>query len=69
MSTVIDSVSIVGLRKTHFTQLKTYLDTRDREEWYYGNQEQFQKRHGELFVWLNNIIELLNNENTKIAKK
>ena len=57
--TVIDSVSIKGLRKTHFEQLLDYLRERDESGWYYGNKPQFEKRHDELKVWLEEIIEAL----------
>ena len=57
--TVIDSVSINGLRKTHFNQLLVCLDMRDREGWYFGNRKQFEKRHDELKAWLEEIIEAL----------
>jgi len=51
-----DEVNIRGLRKTHFEQLLTYLENRDREEWYYGNKNQFEKRHEELRVWIKKLL-------------
>jgi len=53
---VTDSVSIKGLRKSHFTQLLDYLRAREREKWFYDNPKQFEKRHKELKSWLEGII-------------
>ena len=44
------------LRVTHFEQLRSYLDHRENAGWYYGNKEQFEKRHEDLKKWLNEII-------------
>jgi hypothetical protein len=52
MSIVLDSVSIRGLRATHFEQLQIYLEWAEEEGTYYGNQEQFSKRHEEIKKWL-----------------
>ncbi len=55
-------VDISGLRKTHFQQLLSYIDNRDREEWYYGNKEQFEKRHDDLKKWVAGILLEENNK-------
>lgn len=68
MTNIINDVSIKGLRKVHFSQLIQYLDTRDRENWYYGNKEQFQNRHDELYNWIENIIETLSQDGVKVSK-
>jgi hypothetical protein len=63
MKVLIENISIMGLRLTHFAQLMQYLEDRDREGWYYGNRKQFEKRHEELRQWLTNTIVLLGNNN------
>ena len=49
--------NIRGLRVTHFEQLYYYLEHRENSGWYYGNKEQFEKRHEDLKKWLNEIID------------
>ena len=51
--------TIKPLRLAHFNQIISYLDDREREEWYYGNQKQFNKRHDEIREWVENCIKLL----------
>ena len=57
MARSLKEVSVKGLRKTHFTQLLSYLDHCDYEGWYYGHPYYFQKRKSDLESWLHNIIE------------
>lgn len=57
MSTVFESISLKGLRKAHLQQLLNYIEDRDREGWYYGNKDQFEKRHIELKQWAKNACE------------
>jgi len=45
------------LRIAHINQLMAYAENRDRDGWYYGNREQFEKRHLEILEFLNKIIE------------
>lgn len=68
MATVCDSVSIIGLRKTHFEQLLSYLDERDRSRWYYGSKKHFETRHDELREWLTNVIDTVSQDGTIIPK-
>jgi len=56
MAIIIDSVSIKGLRKTHFSQLLAYMECWDILGGYYGNKEQFEKRHEELRKWLKDTL-------------
>ena len=44
--------NISGLRTTHFDQLMAYLEEREKEMWYYGPKDQFEKRHKELREWI-----------------
>jgi hypothetical protein len=56
MATVLDEVSIKGLRKAHFDQLLSYINECDREGWYYGNRGYFIKRHAEIKEWVEGIL-------------
>ena len=67
MAIVIDSVSIKGLRRTHFEQLLYHLERSD-PGWYYGNKKQFKKRHDEIREWLAGIIETISGEGVVIPK-
>ena len=58
MAQIIDSIPLKGLRKAHLHQLAEYIRERDREGYYYGNYEQFQKRHEDLLKladWLDAV--------------
>uniref|UniRef100_A0A6M3JE78 Uncharacterized protein n=1 Tax=viral metagenome TaxID=1070528 RepID=A0A6M3JE78_9ZZZZ len=69
MAIVIDSVSIKGLRKTHFSQLLAYMECWDIHGGYYGNKEQFQKRHDEIGKWVSEILYTLSEDGVVIPKK
>ena len=69
MAIIFDEVSIKGLRITHFAQLLAYLEERERDEWYIGNRDQFEKRHKELKEWLNGIIDYASHNGVVIPKK
>lgn len=53
MATVLDEVSIKGLRKAHFDQL---LSNVEHAGYYYGNRKQYKKRHDELMAWVISIL-------------
>ena len=58
MAHVIDSIPLKGFRKAHLRQLAGYIRGRDREEYYYGPREQFEKRHEDLLKmadWLEDV--------------
>lgn len=58
MAHVIDSIPLKGLRKAHLRQLAGYIRERDREGYYYGPREQFEKRHQDLLkmaAWLDEV--------------
>lgn len=69
MAVTVDSISIVGLRVTHFKQLREYLEYQAENYWYTGNRKYFDARHDELEQWLNNVIETLEQEGTVIPKR
>ena len=69
MSIKLDSISIVGLRATHFEQLMTYVNECEKEGFYYGNKKQWDKRHEEIKNWLDSVIKIVKNPNIKIPKK
>ena len=66
MATVLDSVSIKGLRVTHFEQLLSYVDN---YHLYYGNKAQFGKRHNDLRAWVVGILDQAKREGIIIPKK
>jgi len=41
-----------NLRLTHLEQLELYIDSYDDSGFYYGNKEQFLKRHEDLKQWV-----------------
>lgn len=48
------------LRITHLEQLEFYIDSFSENGFYYGNKEQFTKRHNELLEWVQDLqIKLL----------
>lgn len=47
----------IKLKKTELEQLLYYCEVRDRETWYYGNKEQFEKRHFEIMTQLERVLE------------
>lgn len=53
----------IRLTRTMLEQLQSYVDHRDdpdRGGWYYGNREQFEKRHNTIKEWLAQEIERTN---------
>jgi hypothetical protein len=68
MAILFDKVSIRGLRATHFEQLMNLLKEREEEGSYYGNKEQYMKRHAEIKAWLNGIIETARDSDFRIPK-
>jgi len=69
MATVFNEVEICGLRVAHFKQLLAYIEDRDRSDWHYGNKEQFEQRHEDLWEWVEAIINYANKEGVVIPKK
>ena len=69
MASVFSEVPIKGLRKAHFHQLMSYIIQRERDGWwYYGNKEQFNKRHAEIKTWVQGIIDVVNEHGVIIPK-
>jgi len=68
MTVKFNRVDITGLRATHFEQLRDYVEHRERTNYYYGNREQYEKRHKELKVWLAQIIIKAKDTNNRIPK-
>lgn len=40
------------LSKTEIEQMRIYIETRQREGWYYGNKKHFEKREKRILEWL-----------------
>jgi len=58
MAYVVDGIPLAGLRKAHLRQLASYIRSRDTEGWYYGQRDQFEKRHADLLKmaeWLDGV--------------
>jgi len=52
-------VKEIKLKRTEVQQLLSYCEERDRDGWYYGNKEQFEKRHFEIMTQLERALEEL----------
>jgi len=60
MAYVIDGIPLEGLRKAHLRQLAGYIRERDRDGYYYGPKEQFEKRHADLLKmadWIDDVAD------------
>ena len=44
------------LRHTHYEQLLYYIQDREDSGCYYGNKEQFWKRHEEVKQWIEQLL-------------
>lgn len=67
MAYTVDSISIHGLRKSHLRQLVSYIRARDREGWYYGQREQFERRHADLLLLADRIEAIANDEDARFG--
>ena len=55
MAEVLESLHIPrGWSKSYIHQLAEYVRYRDIAGYYYGNREQFEKRHKEILEWIEN---------------
>ena len=68
MAHTVDSISIRGLRKAHLRQLVEYIRQRDDDAWYYGNREQFEKRHADLLELADRVENIANDNDARIEK-
>ena len=48
MAILFDSIPLNGVTPADLSQLLSYIEHRERDMWYYGNREQFEKRHEKL---------------------
>lgn len=69
MATTLDMVSIKGLRATHFEQIMSAVMDREEEGVYYGNKEQYYKRHDEIKEWLDALITMARDPDYRIPAK
>ena len=46
------------LRRSHIEQLLAYVLERERDNWYYGNKKQFEKRHEEIKNLLTHLLDI-----------
>ncbi len=68
MANVIESISLKGFRKAHLRQLSSYIRARDREEWYYGPLDQFEKRHADLLELADRLDKIADDPDTRLPK-
>ena len=68
MAITLGTVSIKGLRATHFEQLMDAFLEHEETGVYYGNKEQYYKRSDEIKRWLNSIIDMARDTNYRIPK-
>lgn len=47
------------LRLTHLEQLELYIQSHEESGYYYGNKEQFMKRHNDLKEWVQDLQDKL----------
>ena len=52
-------VAEIKLKRTELQQLLSYCEARDREGWFYGNKEQFEKRHFEIETQIERALDEL----------
>jgi hypothetical protein len=52
--------------QAHLRQLATYIHERDREGWYYGPREQFERRHADLLKLADRIEAIANDEDARL---
>ena len=70
MSILFDTINIPdGWSKAYFSQLAGYVRERDRDGYYYGNKEQYEKRHKAILEWIEAIEENLHSSNDYKFKK
>ena len=66
MAHTVDSISLRGLRKSHLRQLVSYIRDRDREGWYYGPREQFERRHADLLALADRIESIADDADARL---
>jgi hypothetical protein len=68
MAHVIDSIPLKGFRKSHLRQLASYIHERDREGWYYGPREQFERRHEDLLALADLLESIVNDPDARLPR-
>ena len=69
MAYSIDSISIKGFRKAHLRQLASYIRDQDEQGWYYGPQDHFEKRHQDLLRLAEELEQIADDPDARIARK
>ncbi len=69
MATTFDTVSIIGLRATHFEQILASVEDSEAQGFYYGNKKQYYKRHKEIKKWLEGLISMARDHGNRIPKE
>jgi len=68
MATEFDCLPLKGLKKNHLRQLLSYLEQAEEDEWYYGNREQFERRHAELKRWLEDAVQYAYQDGVRLPR-
>ena len=69
MTILLESIDISGMSPADFRQLERYMSHIEEEGVYWGNKEQFMKRHKRLKDWINGITERAYSSDYTIPKK
>jgi len=60
MATIMTELPLPkGWSRAYIAQIATYINARDSSRdsgWYYGNREQFEKRHRLIKEWAENMV-------------
>ena len=60
---------MMKLRLTHLEQLEMYIDYYEGAGFYYGNKEQFIKRHNDLKQWVEGLIDEILDKPAKVRRE
>ena len=50
-------IAELKFKRTELQQLLSYCEERNRQGWFYGNKEQFEKRHFEIETQIKRALE------------
>lgn len=67
MAVTFESLSLKGIRLAHLRQLKFYIESA-RGAGYYGNKEQFDARHEQIYKWISEAETYASQPDVKMPK-
>lgn len=68
MTITFESIPLHGINPSDLAQLLYYIEYRERDMWYYGNKEQFEKRHEKLKDLIGWAVEYAYSDGVKLPK-